>query len=243
MKSAKPFACGDRGAVGNRLRRLHHISLFSSDFYLHRLQLVNTSIRQRESLDMNTAQQWFALKTKPRSEKKVDNMLRQKGYECLTPTYRQRRKWSDRTVELELPLFPSYVFCRLGPSVLGKAVSTSGVIKIVGFNGKPAEVALEEIEALQLLGQSNLLREPWNYLPNGTPVLVETGPLAGVQGIICADENKRQLIISVTLLQRSVAIQLNADTVISVIGDVSESGSVVSGESYPAVKLLRGTRI
>jgi len=127
--------------------------------------------------------------------------------------------------------------------VLGKAVSTSGVIKIVGFNGKPAEVALEEIEALQLLGQSNLLREPWNYLPNGTPVFVETGPLAGVQGIICADENKRQLIISVTLLQRSVAIQLNADTVISVIGDVSESGSVVSGESYPAVKLLRGTRI
>jgi transcription antitermination factor NusG len=136
-----------------------------------------------------------------------------------------------------------YVFCRLGPSVLGKAISTSGVVKIVGFNGKPAEVAVEEIEALRLLGQSNLLREPWNYLPNGTPVLVETGPLAGVQGIICADENKRQLIISVTLLQRSVAIQLNADTLISVIGDFSESRIRVSGELYPAVKLLRGTRI
>jgi transcription antitermination factor NusG len=243
LKSAKPFTCGDWGAVGNGLRRLHHVSLFSSGFYLHRLQLVNTSIRPREPLDMNTVQQWFALQTKPRSEKKVDNVLRQKGYECLTPIYRQRRKWSDRTVEIELPLFPSYVFCRIGPSVLGKAISTSGVIKIVGFNGKPAEVAIEEIEALQLLGQSNLLREPWNYLPNGTPVLVETGPLAGVQGIICADENKRQLIISVTLLQRPVAIQLNADTVISVIGDVSESRIRVSGESYPAVKLLRGTRI
>jgi len=192
---------------------------------------------------MNPTQQWFALKTKPRSEKKVDYALRQKGYECLTPTYRQRRKWSDRTVEIELPLFPSYVFCRLGSSVLGKAISTSGVIKIVGFNGKPAEVAVEEIEALRQLGQSDLLREPWNYLPNGTSVLVETGPLAGVQGIICADENKRQLIISVTLLQRSVAIQLSADTVISVIDDFSESNSGVSGESYPAVKLLRGARM
>jgi transcription antitermination factor NusG len=192
---------------------------------------------------MNTTQRWFALKTKPRSEKKVDYALRQKGYECLAPTYRQRRKWSDRTVEIELPLFPSYLFCRLGPSVLGKAISTSGVVKIVGFNGKPAEVAVEEIEALQLLGQSNLLREPWNYLPNGTPVLVETGPLAGVQGIICADENKRQLIISVTLLQRSVAIKLDEDTVISVIGDFSGSRIEVSGESYPAVKLLRGTHL
>jgi transcription antitermination factor NusG len=192
---------------------------------------------------MNTTQQWFALKTKPRSEGKVDYALRQKGYECLAPTYRQRRKWSDRTVEIELPLFPSYVFCRLGSSVLGKVISTSGVIKIVGFNGKPAEVTIEEIEALRLLGQSDLLREPWNYLPNGTSVLVETGPLAGVQGIICADENKRQLIISVTLLQRSVAVQLNADTVISVIEDFSGSRSGVSGESYPAVKLLRGAHI
>jgi transcription antitermination factor NusG len=192
---------------------------------------------------MNPTQQWFALKTRPRSEKKVDYALRQKGYECLALTYRQRRRWSDRTVEIELPLFPSYVFCRLGPSVLGKAISTSGVINIVGFNGKPAEVATEEIEALRLLGQSDLLREPWNYLPNGTSVLVETGPLAGVQGIILADENKRQLIISVTLLQRSVAIQLNADTVISVIETSSGNRSGVGGESHPAVKLLRGTRI
>lgn len=192
---------------------------------------------------MNPTQQWFALKTRPRSEKKVDYALRQKGYECLAPTYRQKRKWSDRTVEIDLPLFPSYVFCRLGSSVLGKAISTTGVIKIVGFNGNPAEVTIEEIEALRLLGQSDLLREPWNYLPNGTSVLVETGPLAGVQGIICADENKKQLIISVTLLQRSVAVQLNADTVISVIEDFSGSRSGVSGESYPAVKLLRGARI
>jgi len=189
---------------------------------------------------MDAMQPWFALQTKPRNEKKVGNVLRQKGYECLVPTYRQRRKWSDRTVEIDLPLFPMYVFCRLGPSVLGKAVSTSGVVKIVGFNGKPAEVAAEEIEALQLLMQSNLLREPWKYLCHGTQVLVETGPLAGVQGIILAeDDNKQRLIISVTLLQRSVAIQLDSGTIISVVADPKGKVTGQSIETDMAVTLLR----
>jgi transcription antitermination factor NusG len=191
---------------------------------------------------MSTLQPWFALQTKPKNEQKIGRLLREKGYECFTPMYRLKRKWSDRTVEIDFPLFPGYIFCRFSPTVLGKAISTQGVIRIVGFGGQPAEVAVEEIEALQMLTQSNLLREPWKYLPDGTPVLVETGPLAGVQGIICADGNKRQLIISVTLLQRSVAIRLDEDTVISVIADLRESRIRFGDESCLAVKLLRGTR-
>jgi transcription antitermination factor NusG len=133
-----------------------------------------------------------------------------------------------------------YVFCRLGPSVLGKAISTSGVVKIVGFNGKPAEISVEEIDALQRLMQSNLLREPWQYLCHGTQVLVETGPLAGVQGIICAeDDNKQRLIISVTMLQRSVAIQVGSDTVISVVADLKSKETARSIETDMAVTLLR----
>jgi len=189
---------------------------------------------------MNAMQSWFALQTKPRNEKKVSYALRQKGYECLAPTYRQRRKWSDRTVEIDLPLFPMYVFCRLGPSVLGKAISTSGVVKIVGFNGTPAEISVEEIEALQLLMQSNFLREPWKYLCHGTQVLVETGPLTGVQGVIYVeDDNKRRLIISVNMLQRSVAIQLDSDTIISVVADLKGKEAGQSIETDMAVTLLR----
>jgi len=168
---------------------------------------------------MNTVQSWFALQTMPKNEKKTDYLLRQKGYECFTPTYRQKRKWSDRTVEIELPLFPSYVFCHLSPSSLGKVIATQGVTRVVGFGGKPAEIAVEEIDALQRLAQSHFLREPWNYLPNGTVVLVETGPLAGVQGIICQPDDKRQLIISITLLQRSVLIQLDEGTIVSIVPD------------------------
>jgi transcription antitermination factor NusG len=189
--------------------------------------------------DMNAARAWFALQTMPRNEKKTDYLLRQKGYECFTPIYRQKRKWSDRTVEIDLPLFPTYIFCYLSPSILGKVIATHGVTRIIGFGGKPAEIAVEEIEALRLLASSNFLREPWRYLPDGTPVVVETGPLAGVQGNICPGENGRRLIISVTLLQRSVAIQLDEETVVSVVADHKESRSGLNVESELAVKLLR----
>src|SRR5262249_2778909 len=90
-----------------------------------------------------------------------------------------------------------------------------------------------------LLSQSRLLREPWKYLPNGTQVLVETGPLAGVRGIIISGGNTRQLIISVTLLQRSVAIQLDENTMISVISAPEEARVKFRNESYLAINLLR----
>jgi transcription antitermination factor NusG len=188
---------------------------------------------------MNTTPPWFALQTRPNNERKVERLLKQQGYECFTPTYRRKRKWSDRIVEIDFPLFPGYVFCRFNTSVLGKAISTHGVVRIVGFGGNPAEVAVEEVEALQLLAHSDFLRSPWKYLPDGTRVIVETGPLAGAQGVICAGENKRQLVISITLLQRSVAIQLDEDTVISVINDQKDSKATFSSESYLAAKLLR----
>ena len=190
---------------------------------------------------MSDTQPWFALQTKPKHERNIERLLDRKGYECFTPTYRLKRKWSDRVVEIDFPLFPMYVFCRLNASVLGQVLSIRGVVRVVGFGGRPVEVDVEEIESLQLLARSSLLREPWKYLPDGVVVLVETGPLAGTQGIICADENRRQLIISVTLLQRSVAIHLDKDTVVSVVTDPASSGMRFSDESYLAVNLLRNT--
>lgn len=162
---------------------------------------------------------WFALQTKSRCEKKVEYLLTQKGYECFLPTYQQKRQWSDRIVELELPLFPTYVFCCFVPSAIGKAVLTPGINRIVGFGGSPIAVPAKEIEALQLLARSSLLREPWEHIPIGAMIQVETGPLAGVQGILTSVDNKRRLVVSVTLLQRSVAIQLDKDTLLSVISN------------------------
>jgi len=190
---------------------------------------------------MSATQPWFALQTKSRSEKKIGYLLKQKGFECLTPTYRLRRKWSDRVVEIDWPLFPMYVFCHFNASALGQVLSTPGVIKIVGFGGKPAEVASEEIEALQLLAQSNYLREPWKYIPHGTRVLIEAGPLTGLQGIICQDEKNRRLVISVTLLQRAVSVQLDESAVISIL-PATNSGNKFGMASEFACGLLKRTR-
>jgi transcription antitermination factor NusG len=192
---------------------------------------------------MNTAIPWFALQTKPRNEKQVERLLTHKGYDCCLPLYRQKRRWSDRVIEVELPLFPMYIFCRFNSSAIGKAISTPGVTRIVGFGGQPAEVEVEEIEALQLLGQSGLLREPWTYIPNGTLIQVETGPLTGAQGIFCSRDDKRRLVISVTLLQRSVAVQLDENTVISVVEGPNEvKKDILSDESGLALKLIKSAR-
>lgn len=169
---------------------------------------------------MNTTIPWFALQTKSKNEKRVERLLTHKGYECCLPMYRQKRRWSDRVIEVELPLFPTYIFCRFNPSATGKAISTPGVIRIVGFGGQPAEVEVKEIEALQLLSESSVLREPWTYIPDGTLVQVESGPLTGAQGIFCFDKGRRRLVISITLLQRSVAVQLSENTMVSLVEDL-----------------------
>jgi transcriptional antiterminator RfaH len=188
---------------------------------------------------INSAQQWFVLQTKSRSERKVERLLEQKGYNCFSVRYRQKRRWSDRTVEIDSPLFPMYVFCRFNPLSLGKVISTSGVTKIIGFGGKLAEVAAEEIEALQLLAQSNVLREPWRYLPNGVSVRVETGPLTGAQGVIYPGDNSKRLVISVTLLQRAAAIELDKDTVVSVVAGPEKIRGGFHTASDIAVSLLK----
>jgi transcription antitermination factor NusG len=194
---------------------------------------------------MNTTDPWFALQTKPKNEKQVERLLTKKGYECCLPIYRQKRRWSDRVIELELPLFPMYIFCRFNSSAIGKAISTPGVTRIVGFGGQPAEVEVEEVEALQLLGRSRLLREPWSYIPDGTLVKVETGPLIGAQGVICCSGDKQRLVISVTLLQRSVAIQLDENTIVTVIDGpkkdkvVKKEKTLLNNESDLALKLMR----
>jgi transcription antitermination factor NusG len=190
-------------------------------------------------IPMSTVTPWFALQTRPRNEKQVAELLTHKGYECFLPTYRQKRQWSDRVTEVELVLFPTYIFCRFNPLAFGKAILTPGVTRIVGFGGRPAEVGVEEIKALQLLAQSSILREPWTYIPNGTLVRIDTGPLAGAQGIFCSDEGRRRLIISVTLLQRSVAVQLDESTLISVIEGPKRDKAVPGNKTDIALKLIK----
>ncbi len=157
---------------------------------------------------------WFALNTRLRYEEFVAKHLSSKGYETLLPTYQCRRRWSDRVKKFDLPLFPGYLFCRFDSMNRLPILTTPGLIQIVGFGKTPVPVDDSEIAAIQRTVGSDLEREPWPYLQVGERVRVECGVLRGVEGILLNIKGGHRLILSVTLLQRSVAVEVSSDWVV-----------------------------
>ncbi|MGC1382670.1 MAG: UpxY family transcription antiterminator [Candidatus Acidiferrales bacterium] len=153
---------------------------------------------------------WFALHVRSRFELTVASHLGGKGYECFLPTFKSRRRWSDRVKEIEAPLFPGYLFCRFDVLDRFPIVTTPGLIQIVGFNRAPVPVTESEIAALQQLVSSKLRHEPWPYLKAGARVMIEAGSLTGLEGIYIESKGTHRLVLSVTLLQRSVAVEIDS---------------------------------
>jgi transcription antitermination factor NusG len=156
----------------------------------------------------NTNISWFALQVKPRHEKTTAEALRSKGLEDFLPQYLAIRRWSDRIKRLEAPLFPRYVFCRFDLRNKLNVLTTPGVVSILGVGKTPLAVAEAEITALRAIVQSHLPMQPWPFLKIGQWVRLECGPLAGLEGILLEFKNLNRLIVSVTLLQRSVAVEI-----------------------------------
>jgi transcription antitermination factor NusG len=155
---------------------------------------------------------WYAIRVQSRFEAVASAILRGKGYEEYLPVYRSRRRWSDRVKQIDLPLFPGYFFCRL--DVCGRllpVLTTPGVIAIVGVGKTPIPVAEDEIDAIQAVLRSGLAAQPWPFLNVGEKVLIERGPFAGVEGIVLTTERKYRLVVSVAILQRSVAVEIDRD--------------------------------
>jgi len=159
---------------------------------------------------------WYAIRVKTSCEQRVRVHLEQKCYSVLLPTQRVRRRWSDRIKIVDTPLFPGYVFCQLDNYCPAKVITTPGVLNIVGFGRAPAAIADAEIAALQRLVRANLDAEPWPYFAVGQMVLVSAGPLAGVEGRVVSIANLLRLVISVTLLQRSVAVAVEREWLLPV---------------------------
>jgi len=157
---------------------------------------------------------WFALQVRSRYEKTVASFLDGKGYEWFLPTYRSRKRWSDRIKESDQPLFPGYLFCRFDPQVRLPILKTPGLIAIVGSAKIPIPVDPEEILALRTLVSSGLHRQPWPYLVTGQRVRIEYGALAGLEGIFLHEKGADRLVLSVTLLQRSIAAEIDRSWVV-----------------------------
>jgi len=149
---------------------------------------------------------WFAIQVRPRYEFLAACILRGKGFEEFLPSYKSKRKWSDRKKEIELPLFPGYIFCRFDAQVRAPIVTTPGVIKIVDPH---LPIPDSEIEAIQAVVASRVPASPCPYIKVGTRVDVIAGPLAGVSGILTCNKNQYRLILSVTLVQNSISVEVD----------------------------------
>ena len=153
--------------------------------------------------------QWYALTVKPRHEKAAAQNLRLKGLEDFSPVYRARRRWSDRIKELELQLFPGYVFCRFSYARRLDVLNTAGVTSIVGFGKTPAPVDDSEILSVRAIIESGYPALPWPYLRVGQRVRIQEGCLAGLAGTLVREKDVYRVVVNVELLQRSVAVEMD----------------------------------
>jgi transcription antitermination factor NusG len=159
---------------------------------------------------------WFALQVRTRQEASVADQLNGRGYERFLPLYAVRKHWSDRIKEVESPLFPGYLFCRFNPHDRLPILKTPGVIQIVGFRGGPTAVDESEIRSIQTLVAAGVPHQPWPFLAAGDRVRIESGPLVGLEGILTEVKRSHRLVLSVTLLQRSVAVEIDSALVTAI---------------------------
>jgi transcription antitermination factor NusG len=156
---------------------------------------------------------WFAVVIKPHHEQTVRQALLEKGLESFAPTYTAVQRWSDRLQRLQLPLFPGYVFCRFARNNRVPVLRTPGVRSIVSFGSEMMPVPEQEIERIRWMVSAAPAVEPWPFLRAGQRVRVQHGPLAGIEGILAEVRNTTRLVVSLEMLQRSVAVQLNRDEI------------------------------
>ena len=156
---------------------------------------------------------WYAVMVRPAHEKLASRALSNRGYEEFTPMYRERRRWSDRVKELDKPLFPGYLFCRLDPNNRLPLLTAPGVFGLVSFGGIPQEVDEAEVARIQALVRKGKNPQPWPYLKIGQRVRIYAGPLAGVEGILVQVKNEFRLVASIEMLQRSMAVEVDSDSV------------------------------
>jgi transcription antitermination factor NusG len=170
---------------------------------------------------------WFALQVRTRWESSISVLLGGKGYETFLPTYKMKRLWNGRTKETSAPLFPGYVFCRFDVQKRLPVLITPGVIAVVGRGKTPLPVDDKEMDAVQKAVSCGLPAEPWPFLELGQRVRIESESLMGLEGILVSFKGNQRIILSVSLLRRSVALEIDRSFVKPVVPErTSVFGSI-----------------
>jgi transcription antitermination factor NusG len=161
---------------------------------------------------------WHALYTRHQHERLVAHALTSKGFDVFLPQYHAIHRWKDRRKELELPLFPNYVFIQGGLDRMLNILTTPGVHSLVGWGGRPANIPQEEIDAVRRLVQSPLRVQQHPFIRCGDRVRIKSGPLEGIEGILVRSKSAYRLVLSVEILARSAAVEVDASMVERVRG-------------------------
>lgn len=156
---------------------------------------------------------WYAVHTRHQHERAAARILEHKQFEVFLPLYTVRRRWQDRVKEISTPLFPGYLFVREGLGTLLSILTTAGVSGVVSCGGRPAPIPGSEIEGIRRIVESTLRVEPHPFLRSGDWVRVKYGPVAGVEGILLRQKNSARLVLSVEMLGKSAAVEVDASHV------------------------------
>lgn len=171
-------------------------------------------MEERFEADMRALEKcWYAIFTRHQHERIVADSLTKKGFETFLPLYSAAHRWKDRTKTLSLPLYPSYVFLKGGFDRRLQLLTTPGLVKVVGFAGRPGIIPEAEIEAIRRVIAGRLNVEPCPYLTCGERVRVMSGPLEGIEGCLIRKKAQYRLVLSVELLGRSVAVEVDSSLV------------------------------
>lgn len=171
-----------------------------------------TTVTKPQPLQFREDVRWYAAYTRANHEKSVAAQLTVRSVEHFVPSYVSVRRWKDRRVALDMPLFPGYVFVRMALGERLKVQTVPGVARLVGFDGAPEALPDREIEALQT-GLAKFRGLPHPYLSVGRRVRVKCGPLVGMEGVLVRRKGEMRLVISIELIQRSVAVDVNVEDV------------------------------
>jgi transcription antitermination factor NusG len=184
---------------------------------------------------------WFAVRVKPNYEKPVSATLRGKGFEEYLPVLRTRRQWSDRVKLMDLPLFPGYLFCRVNLEDRMPLITTPGFLYIVGIGKNPEPVDEGEIEAIAAVLRSGLPVKAHPSLKVGQRIELQRGPLRGLQGVLTKIADQHRIYVAVTLLQRSISVEVEPDWVRPVSPSPSSASKETSG-AQPATPTLKSSK-
>ena len=170
-------------------------------------ELLTTSLGVLEVEDQPC---WFAVQTRPRYEKKVRAELHEKGIATFLPLNSAMHQWSDRQRMVHVPLFSGYVFVRIAATLAARisVLRTNGVRNFVGVRNIGVPIPDSEIDAVRTVVEERVAFEPYPYLKIGQRVCIRGGSLDGVNGVLNAVNGDQSLIISVNLIQRSIAMRI-----------------------------------